>query len=161
MEFFIAVLGCSQLTYAQAVASQRTEDFTEALQNAIRYFGGVPAAIVPDNLKADVIRANRYEPQINETLSDFTLHYETAILPARSGKPRDKALMEGAVNTLHNRVYAALRNRVFHRLDELNLAILKRVHGHNQMLFSGKEYSRRSRFVAYEQAQLTILPTSL
>lgn len=161
VEFFIAVLGCSQLTYAQAVASQRTEDFIEALQNALRYFGGVPAAIVPDNLKAAVIRADRYEPQINETLSDFALHYQTTILPARSGKPRDKALVEGAVNILYNRVYAALRNRVFHRLDELNVAILERVDAHNQMLFSGKEYSRRSRFEAYEQAQLMALPTSI
>jgi transposase len=161
VEFFIAVLGCSQLTYAQAVASQRTEDFIEALQNALRYFGGVPAAIVPDNLKAAVIRADRYEPQINEMLSDFALHYQTTILPARSGKPRDKALAEGAVNILYNRVYAPLRNRVFHQLDELNAAILERVDAHNQMLFSGKEYSRRTRFEAYEQAQLRSLPTSI
>lgn len=161
VEFFVAVLGCSQLTYAQAVASQRTEDFIEALQNALRYFGGVSAAIVPDNLKAAVIRADRYEPQINEMLSDFALHYQTTILPARSGKPRDKALVEGAVNILYNRVYAALRNRVFHRLDELNVAILERVDAHNQMLFSGKEYSRRTRFEAYEQVHLRPLPTSI
>jgi hypothetical protein len=87
VEFFVAVLGCSQLTYAQAVASQRTEDFIEALQNALRYFGGVPAAIVPDNLKAAVIRADRYEPQINETLSDFALHYQTTILPPVVASP--------------------------------------------------------------------------
>lgn len=161
VEFFVAVLGCSQLTYAQAVASQRTEDFIEALQNALRYFGGVPAAIVPDNLKAAVIRADRYEPQINEMLSDLALHYQTTILPARSGKPRDKALVEGAVNILYNRVYAPLRNQVFHRLDELNTAILERVDAHNQMLFSGKEYSRRTRFEAYEQAQLMPLPTTV
>ena len=158
VEFFVAVLGCSQLTYAQAVASQRTEDFIEALQNALRYFGGVPAAIVPDNLKAAVIRADRYEPQINETLNGFALHYQTTILPARSGKPRDKALVEGAVHILYNRVYAPLRNRVFHQLDELNAAILERVNAHNQLLFSGKEYSRRTRFEAYEQEHLRPLP---
>ncbi|GAB3987786.1 hypothetical protein GCM10028807_09040 [Spirosoma daeguense] len=84
-------------------------------------------------------------------LSDFALHYQTTILPARSGKPRDKALVEGTVNILYNRVYAPLRNRVFHRLDELNAAILERVDAHNQMLFSGKEYSWRTRFEVYEQ----------
>lgn len=69
--------------------------------------------------------------------------------------------MEGAVNILYNRVYAPLRNGVFHRLDELNTAILERVDAHNQMLFRGKEYSRRTRFEAYEQAQLRPLPTTV
>ena len=97
VEFFVAILGCSQLTYAQAVHSQQKEDFITALQNALRYFGGVPAAIVrqrptADNLKSAVTKADRYEPQINETLADFALHYQTTILPARSRKPRDKSL---------------------------------------------------------------------
>ncbi|GAB3987784.1 hypothetical protein GCM10028807_09030 [Spirosoma daeguense] len=64
VEFFVAVLGCSQLTYAQAITSQRTEDFIEALQNALCYFGGVPAAIVPDNLKAAVIRPIAMNPRL-------------------------------------------------------------------------------------------------
>ena len=131
VEFFVAVLGCSQLTYAQAVSTQRQEDFIMALQNALYYFGGVPQAVVPDNLKAAVTQANRYEPRINETLSDFALHCQTTILPARSGKPRDKALVEGAVNILYRRIYAPLRNRVFHRLDELNAAIRELVDAHN------------------------------
>ena len=160
VEFFVAVLGCSQLTYAQAVQTQCKEDFITALQNALHYFGGVPAAIVPDNLKAAVIRANRYEPQLNETLSDFALHYQTTILPARSGKPRDKALVEGAVNILYRRVYAPLRNRVFHRLDELNEAIGGLVDAHNQMRLQGKGHSRRTLFTEREQAYLMSLPTT-
>ena len=131
VEFFLAVLGCSQLTYAQAVHTQRKEEFITALQNALHHFGGGPQVIIPDNLKAAVTHANRYEPLINETLTDFTLYYQTTILPARSGKPRDKALVEGAVKILYRRVYAPLRNRVFSRLDELNVAIRELVDAHN------------------------------
>jgi transposase len=160
VEFFVAVLGCSQLTYAQAVYSQRKDDFITALQNALHYIGGVPQAIVPDNLKAAVTQANRYEPLINETLSDFALHYQTTILPARSGKPRDKALVEGAVNILYRRVYAPLRDRVFHRLDELNAAIRELVDTHNQMRLQGRTHSRRLLFDEREQTHLKALPTT-
>lgn len=160
VEFFVAVLGCSQLTYAQAVATQRKEDFITALQNALHYFGGVTTAIVPDNLKAAVTKASRYEPQINETLADFALHYQTTILPARSGKPRDKALVEGAVNILYRRVYAPLRNQVFHRLDDLNAAISQLVDAHNLMRLQGKGHSRRALFDEREQAYLTPLPNT-
>lgn len=160
VEFFVAVLGCSQLTYAQAVHSQRKEDFITALQNALHYIGGVPAAIVPDNLKAAVTQANRYEPLINETLSDFALHYQTTILPARSGKPRDKALVEGAVNILYRRVYAPLRDRVFHRLDDLNAAVRELIDAHNQMRLQGRTHSRRLLFDEREQEYLKALPTT-
>lgn len=158
VEFFVAILGCSQLTYAQAVDTQRKEDFITALQNALHYMGGVPLAIVPDNLKAAVTKADRYEPHLNETLSDFALHYQTTILPARSNKPRDKALVEGAVNILYRRVYAPLRDRVFHRLDELNAAIRELVDAHNLMRMQGRGHSRRSRFVDLEAAHLMALP---
>lgn len=160
VEFFVAILGCSQLTYAQAVATQRKEDFITALQNALHYFGGVPQAIVPDNLKAAVTQANRYEPLLNETFGDFALHYQTTILPTRSSKPRDKALVEGAVNILYRRVYAPLRNRVFHRLDELNAAIQELVDAHNRMRLQGRTHSRRELFEEREQAHLLALPAT-
>lgn len=161
VEFFVAVLGCSQLTYAQAVVSQRKEDFIDALQKALHYFGGVPAAIVPDNLKTAVTRADRYEPHINETLADFALHYGTTILPTRSGKPRDKALVEGAVNILYRRIYAPLRNQVFYRLDELNAAIRPLLDAHNQLRLQGRGHSRRALFDEREQAHLMALPTKV
>ena len=161
VEFFVAVLGCSQLTYAQVVATQRKEDFISALQNALHYFGGVPAAIVPDNLKAAVTRPDRYEPQINETLADFALHYQTTILPARSGKPRDKALVEGAVNILYRRIYAPLRNDVFHRLDDLNAAIRPLLDAHNQMRFQNRGHSRQSQFEERERMHLMGLPNTV
>jgi transposase len=91
LEVFIAILGCSQLTYACAVRSQSKEDFLTCLASALHYLGGVPQAIVPDNLKSAVTKADRYEPELNESLTDFALHYQTVILPTRVAKPPDKA----------------------------------------------------------------------
>jgi transposase len=92
VEVFVAILGASQLTYVEAVMSQQKEDFIPACENALQYYGGVPAAIVPDNLRSAVSKSDRYEPTINETFADFAEHYNTTILPARAYKPKDKAL---------------------------------------------------------------------
>jgi transposase len=89
VQFFVAILGASQYTYAEASMSQHKDDFVESVENAMQFFGGVPRAIVPDNLKSAVIKSSRFEPTINETLADLAEHYETTILPARSYKPRD------------------------------------------------------------------------
>ena len=94
VEVFVAILGASQYTYVEAVMTQQKEDFVAACEGALLYFGGVPAAIVPDNLKSAVIKSSKYEPTLNETFADFAHHYGTTILPARSYKPRDKALVE-------------------------------------------------------------------
>jgi transposase len=158
IEFFVAILPCSQLTYAQCVMSQRKEDFIMALSNSLTYIGGVPQAIVPDNLKSAVTKADRYEPQINETLADFASHYGTCIFPARSVKPKDKALVESAVNILYRRIYAPLRNRVFHRLSDINEAIASLLETHNNTPLKEKGYSRREGFIELEQSTLTILP---
>ncbi|MBK9284770.1 MAG: IS21 family transposase [Sphingobacteriaceae bacterium] len=104
VEVFVAVLGASQLTYAEAVMTQQKEDFIGACENALHYYGGVPAAIVPDNLKSAVTKSSKYEPVLNETFADFAQHYNTAILPARAYRPRDKALVENAVRILYTRV---------------------------------------------------------
>ena len=159
VEFFVAILPCSQLTYAQAVTSQKKEDFILALNNALVYFGGVPQAIVPDNLKSAVTKADKYEPEINETLADFASHYSTCIFPARSRKPKDKALVENAVNILYGRIYAPLRNRIFHNLTELNAAIFPLLEDHNNALQKEKGCTRRGQFVELEQATLMALPT--
>jgi len=89
VQFYVAILGASQYTYAEASESQKKEDFIVSTENALHYYGGVPAAIVPDNLRSAVAKSNRYEPTINETFLDFAEHYETTILPARAYKPRD------------------------------------------------------------------------
>jgi len=96
VEVFVSVLGCSQLLFVIAVASQRTPDFVDACRCTLEYYGGVPTAIVPDNLKAAVIRSSKHESLVNETFAAFAEHYNTAVLPARPYKPKDKSLVEGA-----------------------------------------------------------------
>lgn len=160
LEFFVATLGCSQLTYAQALLSQRQEDFLCALQNALAFFGGVTAAIVPDNLKAAVQTAHLYEPELNQAIQEFAAHYGTCIYPARARKPRDKSLVEGAVNILYQRVYVPLQGQPFAGLDELNSRILTYLQTHNEQRFQGKDYSRQQRFDALEAPLLRPLPTT-
>ncbi len=109
VEVFVAILGASQLTYVEAVMSQQKEDFIGACEGALHYYGGVPAAIVPDNLKSAVIKSSKYEPVLNETFADFAEHYSTTILPARAYRPQDKALVEGAVKIIYTRIYTKIR----------------------------------------------------
>lgn len=161
LEFFVAILGCSQLTYAQALPSQRKEDVLLGLQNALLFFGGVTAAIVPDNLKAAVQTANRYEPDLNEAMQDFATHYGTCIYPARSRKPRDKALVEGAVNILYQRVYVPVQEHPYQGIEELNQRIRHYLQAHNEQRFQGKDYSRQQRFEELEATSLRPLPATL
>ena len=155
VEVFIAVLGCSQMTYCQAVYSQknRTAD------------AGVAQAIVPDKrfaarLKSAVIKSDRYEPDLNESLTDFAEHYQTNIYPARSRHPRDKAWVERSVGILYTRVFAPLKERIFSSLSLLNEVIRQQVDLHNQSLFQGKNYSRKMRFEELDRPTLGILPST-
>jgi transposase len=111
VEVFVAVLGCSQLTYVEAVSSQRKEDLIKACENALHYYGGVPLAIVPDNLRSAVTKSSKYEPKINETFADFAEHYSMAVLPARAYRPKDKALVEGAVKLIYRSIYPSVSKR--------------------------------------------------
>jgi transposase len=158
VEVFVAILGASQLTYVEAVMSQQKEDFIAACEGALHYYGGVPSAIVPDNLKAAVTKSNRYEPTLNETFADFADHYGTTILPARAYRPRDKALVEGAVKIMYSRIYAPLRKQVYGSLKELNLAILAALEVHNSQPLKGRNYSRRLQFEEVERETLLPLP---
>jgi hypothetical protein len=160
VEVFVAVLGYSQLTFCQAVYSQKKDDFLTALANGLTFFGGVPLAIVPDNLKSAVTKASRYEPDINESLADFGEHYQTTIYPTRSHSPKDKALVEGMVNILYTRVYTQIMKLEFTSLNALNEAIRVLVFEHNQMLFQGKTDSRQMRFDQVEHQTLKPLPTT-
>ena len=158
VEVFVAILGASQLTYAEAVMTQQKEDFIGACENALHYYGGVPAAIVPDNLKSAVTKSSKYEPVLNETFADFASHYNTAILPARAYRPRDKALVENAVRILYTRIYAKLRGRHFFSLEELNVAIRTELEEHNSLILTGRNYSRRQQFEEIERITLLPLP---
>src|SRR5476649_19350 len=158
VEVFVAILGASQLTYVEAVLSQQKEDFIAACEDALHYYGGVPSAIVPDNLKAAVTKSNRYEPTLNETFADFADHYSTTILPARAYRPRDKALVEGAVKIMYSRIYAPIRKATYHTLAELNTAIKEALEVHNSQLLKGRNYSRRLQFEEVERETLSPLP---
>ena len=158
VEFFVAILPCSGYTYAQACISQQSQDFLACLSNCLSYIGGVPAAIVTDNLKPAVNRASRFDPEINQSMSDFADHYDTVILPTRARKPKDKALVESAVNILYTRVYAPLYDQHFYSLLELNKEIFKLVDRHNEIAFQKKDYSRGQQFEKIERQTLKSLP---
>lgn len=158
VEVFVAVLGCSQLTYVEAVPTQRRQDFIGACENALQYFGGVPAAIVPDNLKSAVARSSKYEPTINETFADFAEHYGTAILPARAYRPKDKSLVEGMVKIVYRKVYTALNHCTYFSLESLNAAIRAALEDLNNTSFKGRNYSRRQQFEEVERVALLPLP---
>ena len=146
VQFFVAILGASQYTYAEASMSQQKEDFVTSVENAMRFFEGTPAAIVPDNLKSAVIKSSRFEPTINETLADLAEYYQTTILPARAYKPRDKSLVEGAVKILYRRIYVTLKETKFFSLEELNQQIWDLLDAHNSRKLTGRPYSVKNCF---------------
>lgn len=160
LEVFVAILGASQYTYVEASESQQKSHFIESVENALHYFGGVPSAIVPDNLKSAVTKSSSYEAELNRSFSDFASHYGTVILPTRSYKPKDKSLVENAVRIIYTRIFATLRNQTFYSVTEVNIAIKSALEKHNQMLFQGKDYSRKSCFERVEQKELQPLPSS-
>lgn len=158
MEIFVAILGASQLTFVEAVETQRVEDFIACSENALHYFGGTPNAIVPDNLKSAVTKSNRYEPKLNENFEAFADYYGMAVLPARAYKPKDKALVEGAVKIAYIRIFASLPKELPTSLEELNARIRVLLDAHNQTRFKGRNYSRLEQFEEMERATLQPLP---
>ncbi|MEA5126897.1 MAG: IS21 family transposase [Proteiniphilum sp.] len=158
VQVFIACFPYSDYTFALAVPSQQTEDFLYALSQALQYFGGCPKILVPDNLKAAVIKADKYEPELNRVMEDFGNHYGFVVIPARSRKPKDKATVENHVKIIYNRVYARLRNEVFFSIEDLNEAIEKKIGEHNQTRMQQKGYSREEKFLAEEKESLSALP---
>jgi len=158
VEVFVAILGASGLTYAEATTSQEKQEWIRSNERALWYFGGVVAAIVPDNLRSAVSRSDPYEPGINPTFDDFAEYYDTVIIPARVRKYRDKALVENAVQLVYQRIYAPLRNRTFYSLEELNEAIGELLEEHNNKAFQRLEISRRELFERTERSALKALP---
>ncbi|MFH1119131.1 MAG: IS21 family transposase [Bacteroidota bacterium] len=161
VEFFAGLLGHSQLSFACAVESQCSEDFLSACRQMLEYFGGSTRAIVCDNLKSGVSRANRYEPEISQSFSDFCNHYQMSVIPTRVAKPKDKPLVEGLIRILYSRIYAPLRNRTFYSLNEINMAIAELLEQHNNAMFSRRNESRRQVFESTEKQYLNPLPADV
>ncbi|MDR2571984.1 MAG: IS21 family transposase [Oscillospiraceae bacterium] len=157
-QVFVATLPYSDYTFAMAVESQSTADFLYALSRCLAFLGGSPKIVVPDNLKAAVIKADKYEPELNRLMADFANHYGFVVLAARPGRPRDKSSVENAVKIIYNRVYAHLRNRTFFSIEELNVAFGEKVRDHNQTRMQQRNHSREELFIAEEKPALTPLP---
>jgi transposase len=154
VEVFVAILGCSQLTFVMAMASQQKEDFIMGCEQALHFYGGVPLAIVPDNLRSAVTKASKYESKLNDNFAAFAEHYHTFGFPTRTYKPKDKALVEGAVKIIYTTIFATIDQQVYHSIEELNRAILQLLQVHNNKLLTGQTYSRRQQFEELEKQVL-------
>ena len=159
-QIFVAVLGASSYTYAEATLSQQVEDWIGSHVRAFSYFGGVPEAVVPDNLKSGVSRVCRYEPDINPTYHDLANHYQTVVLPTRARKPRDKAKVEAGVLLVERWILARLRKHTFFSLAELNKTIKGLLSFLNTKPFKKLPGSRQSRFDEMDKPALKPLPAS-
>jgi len=155
---FVSVLGASSYTYAEATRDQQLEAWIQSHIHALEYFGGVPKLAVPDNPKTAVTRACRYDPDLNPTYQEFAVHYGMGVVPARPYKPRDKAKAESAVQVVERWIVAALRNRKFFSLPELNQAIRELLQRLNARPFRKRDGSRASLFHNLEKPALAPLP---
>jgi transposase len=157
-QLFVAVLGASSYTYAEATPSQELPHWIAAHVHAFSFLGGASRLIVPDNLRAGVTRAHRYEPEINPTYAEMAAHYSAGVIPARPRKPRDKAKAEQGVLLAERWVLAALRHRTFFSLAEANAAIRERLTWLNARPFRKMPGSRAVLFAELDRPALRSLP---
>lgn len=158
-EVFVAILPFSGLIFCQAVHSQQTSDFTHCINAMLKFYGGVPATIVCDNLKTAVKRADHYEPQFTDICNQLSEHYGTTFTATRPYSPRDKAMVERAVNIVYNHIYGPLRNRDFTSLSALNAAMQEQLVLLNNKPYKNTPYSRWYFFEQQERSLLKALPS--
>jgi transposase len=161
VQIFVAVLGASNYTYAEATWSQQLPDWIGSHIRAFEYFGGVPELLIPDNLKSGVTKPCRYEPEVNRTYEDLATHYGTVVIPARVRKPKDKAKAEVGVQVVQRWILACLRHRRFFSLSEVNAAIGELLERLNERPFRKLPGSRRSQFEALDRPALKPLPAAV
>ena len=160
VEVFVGILPCSHYTYVEASMSQKREDFIQSINNCLSFYGGSPKAIVPDNLKSAVTKASKYEPILNKSLKSLGLHYGSVINPTRSYSPQDKALVEGAVKLVYQRIFYPIRDMIFFSLEDLNKQIQIELARYNNQLMSQSETSRLKQFLDIEKHYLHALPST-
>jgi transposase len=158
VQLFVAVLGASNYTYAEATWTQRLPDWCASHVRAFTFIDGCPEILVPDNLKSGVNKAHRYDPDLNKTYQDLSVHYGVAIVPARSQKPRDKAKVEQGVLLAERWILARLRNHRFFCLAELNAQIRSLLQELNHRPFQKLSGSRRSHYEQIDRPALKPLP---
>jgi transposase len=157
-EVLVATLPFSGMTFVRVLHSQRQEEFADAIRCALEYFGGVPKNLKLDNLKAGVIKADRYEPTFNKLLLELCNHYKMGLDAARARKPKDKPHVERHVALVYQRIYAPLRNEIFYSAEQINQAILPLLDAHHSLCYRGESSSRKELFDAEEKQLLSPLP---
>lgn len=157
-EIFVAVLGASNYTYAEATWTQSLPDWIGSHVRTFNYLGGVPELVVPDNLRSGVSKAHLYEPDSNPTYQDMATHYGVAILPTRVRRPKDKAKVEAGVLVVERWILAALRHHQFFSLAELNAAISRLLVKLNARAFRKLPGSRQEHFEQLDRPALQPLP---
>lgn len=158
VELFVAVLGASNYTYAEATRTQQVPDFVASLTRALTFLGGVPNAIVPDQLKSAVVGSCRYEPAIQRTTAELGRYYGTTILPARPRSPRDKAKVEAGVLVAERWLLARIRNETFASLGALNARLAELTLDLNGRTMKTYKASRRDLFERLDRPALAPLP---
>ena len=157
-QIFVGNLGASNYTYVEATVTQALPDWIGSHVRMFEFFGGVPHMLIPDNLKAGVSQAHRYDPDINPNYQYFGEHYGVAIVPARVAEPRDKAKVEASVKFIENQILAALRNHTFTSIAEINAAIAPLLKTFNEKEFQKLPGNRHSQFELLDKPALKALP---
>lgn len=158
VELFVAVLGASNYTYAEATRTQQVTDFTSSVARALTFIGGVPCAIVPDQLKSAIVKACRYDRGVQRTTAELGRYYNTTILPARPMSPRDKAKVEVSVQIAERWLLARIRNETFTSLGDLNRRFFELTEIINTRPMRAYKASRRELFERLDKPALGPLP---
>jgi transposase len=156
----VCVLPYSGYTYVEALQDASQRCLYESLGRCLRYMGGVPMSVLSDNMKQYVSKPDRYEPAFNALAEQWAVHYNTALMATRVGKPKDKPSVEKSVHISYLRIFAPLRNRTFHSLSDLNWAIIECLDIHNTLPMKACGLSRKQRFETGEKQYLKSLPVS-
>jgi transposase len=158
VDIFVATLGASGYTYAEASANQRLEFFIDSHVNTFEFFEGVPQILIPDNLKSAVTKAHRYDPEINGSYQDMAEHYNTVVIPARPYSPKDKSKVELAVKLVQRWILAKIRNEIFFTVLELNKRIRELLDYYNDKKIKKLDKSRKELFLELDKPALAALP---
>ncbi len=154
----VGILSFSGYSYAVALPNVSLPHVIEALNKMLDYFGGVPLNVLSDNMKQWVVRSNRYEPVFSQVLEQWATHNHIGLLATRVASPTDKPSVENQVRVLYRRVYALIRDEVFHSLSQLNTIITQKLEEHHRINFQKKAYNRLELFLSQEKPLLQVLP---
>jgi transposase len=160
LKLFVAILPASRYTFASFKKTEKTKDWITGSREALEYYGGAPKGIGPDCAKAVVKKADRHEPEINPQYGQFANHYNSVIVPARPYSPKDKALVENAVNNLYRFVYPRMMGEQFLNLEDAEKKLANLIDQFNNRIMKDHGSSRKELFEKYERQELTPLPST-